>query len=86
MTQVRSTQLISLSHGLMCETGMLQQLLQKLYKREIHRSKEKKKYVVARSNRVDTRKDTRTVKHVDRRLKKDKRALKRAEKRKKGKR
>ena len=60
--------------------------IQKLYKREIHRSKEKKKYVVARSNRVDTRKDTRTVKHVDRRLKKDKRALKRAEKRKKGKR
>jgi AdoMet-dependent rRNA methyltransferase SPB1 len=60
--------------------------IQKLYKREIHRSKEKKKYVVARSNKVDTRKDTRTVKHVDKRLKKDKRALKRAEKRKKNKR
>ena len=57
--------------------------IQKLYKKELNKSKEKKRYVVARSNKVDNRKDTRNVKHVDKRMKKDKRALKAIDKRKK---
>jgi len=57
--------------------------IQKLYKREMYRSKEKKKYVVARSFKVDNRKNTRNIKHVDKRMKKDKRAMKAAERRKK---
>jgi AdoMet-dependent rRNA methyltransferase SPB1 len=57
--------------------------IQKLYKKEYERSKEKKKYVVSRSFKVDNRKNTRNIKHVDRRLKKDKRAMKAIDRRKK---
>lgn len=57
--------------------------IEKLYRKEINKSKEKKKYVVARANRRNMGKNSRNVKMVDRRLKKDSRALKRAEKRNK---
>ena len=56
--------------------------IEKLYKRELSKKQEKKKYVVSRSNKVDNRRNTRTVKHVDKRLKKDKRAVKASDKRK----
>ena len=57
--------------------------IEKLYKREINKSKDKKKYVISRSWSNNRGKDTRNVKHVDRRLKKDKRAIKAREKRNK---
>ena len=57
--------------------------IEKLYRKEINKTKEKKKYVVARSNRQNMGKNGRNVKFVDRRLKKDTKALKRAEKRNK---
>lgn len=57
--------------------------IEKLYRKEINKTKEKKKYVVARSNRQNMGKSGRNVKFVDRRLKKDTKALKRAEKRNK---
>ena len=57
--------------------------IEKLYKREINRSKDKKKYIISRSWSNNKGKDSRNVRHVDRRLKKDKRALKAREKRNK---
>ncbi len=57
--------------------------IEKLYKREINKSKDKKKYVISRSWTNNRGKDKRNVKHVDRRLKKDKRAIKAREKRNK---
>ena len=54
-----------------------------MYRRELGKTREKKKYVVARSNRKNVGKSGRNVKFVDSRLKKDTRALKRAEKRNK---
>jgi AdoMet-dependent rRNA methyltransferase SPB1 len=57
--------------------------IEKMYKRELNRSKEKKKYVVARSNKIRTGKPARNVKYVDKRLKKDKRSMKAIEKKKK---
>jgi len=57
--------------------------MEKLYRKEIRQSKVKKKYVVARSNRRNMGKSGREVKFVDRRLKKDTKALKRAEKKNK---
>ena len=57
--------------------------IEKLYKRELSKGKEKKRYIISRANRNNVGKDSRFVKHVDRRLKKDKRALKVREKRKK---
>lgn len=48
--------------------------IEKLYKKEINRSKEKKKYIVSRSFNKNSGRDGRGIKHVDRRLKKDKRA------------
>ena len=45
--------------------------------------KEKKKYVVNRSFKVKQGKNSRNVKFVDKRLKKDKRAMKAQERRKK---
>ena len=54
--------------------------IEKLYRKEISKSKEKKRYVVARSNRRNVGKNSRNVKFVDKRLKKDTRALKRTEK------
>ena len=57
--------------------------IEKLYKREINKSKDKKKYIISRSWSNNKGKDSRNVRHVDRRLKKDKRALKAREKRNK---
>ena len=57
--------------------------IEKLYKRELSKGKEKKRYIISRANRNNVGKDSRFVKHVDRRLKKDKRALKVREKRNK---
>ena len=57
--------------------------IEKLYKRELSKGKEKKRYIISRSNKNNIGKDSRNVKHVDRRLKKDKRAIKAREKRKK---
>lgn len=54
--------------------------IEKLYKRELARNKEKKKYIVSRSFTNNSGRDRRGVKHVDRRLKKDKRAEKAREK------
>ena len=57
--------------------------IEKLYKREINKSKEKKKYIISRSWNNNKGKDSRNVRHVDRRMKKDKRAVKAREKRNK---
>ena len=57
--------------------------IEKLYKREINRNKEKKKYIISRSWKNNKGKDGRNIRHVDRRLKKDKRALKAREQRNK---
>ena len=57
--------------------------IEKLYKREINKSKEKKKYIISRSWLNNKGKDSRNVRHVDRRMKKDKRAIKAREKRNK---
>ena len=57
--------------------------IEKLYKREINKSKEKKKYIISRSWANNKGKDSRNVRHVDRRMKKDKRAIKAREKRNK---
>jgi AdoMet-dependent rRNA methyltransferase SPB1 len=57
--------------------------IEKLYKREINKSKDKKRYIISRSWSNNKGKDSRNVRHVDRRLKKDKRALKAREKRNK---
>ena len=57
--------------------------IEKLYKREINKSKEKKKYIISRSWSNNKGKDSRNVRHVDRRMKKDKRAAKAREKRNK---
>ena len=57
--------------------------IEKLYRKEISKTKEKKRYIISRSYRTDNRKNTRTIKHVDRRMKKDKRAIKAREKRNK---
>ena len=57
--------------------------IEKLYKREINRSKEKKKYIISRSWKNNKGKDSRNIRHVDRRMKKDKRALKAREQRNK---
>jgi AdoMet-dependent rRNA methyltransferase SPB1 len=55
--------------------------IERLYKREMNRSKEKKKYVVSRSGKIKTGKTGRNLRFVDKRLKKDKRATKAIEKR-----
>ena len=57
--------------------------IEKLYKREINKSKEKKRYIISRSWANNIGKDSRNVRHVDRRMKKDKRAIKAREKRNK---
>ena len=57
--------------------------IEKLYKREINKSKEKKKYIISRSWLNNKGKDSRNVRHVDRRMKKDKRAIKARDKRNK---
>ena len=57
--------------------------IEKLYKREINKSKEKKKYIISRAWTNNKGKDSRNVRHVDRRMKKDKRAIKAREKRNK---
>ena len=58
--------------------------IEKLYKKELAKGKEKKKYIVSRAFTHNNRgKDGRNFKHVDRRLKKDKRAEKAREKRNK---
>ena len=57
--------------------------IEKLYKREINKSKEKKRYIISRSWSNNKGKDSRNVRHVDRRIKKDKRAAKAREKRNK---
>ena len=57
--------------------------IEKLYKREISKSKEKKKYIISRSWANNKGKDRRNVRHVDRRMKKDKRSIKAREKRNK---
>ena len=57
--------------------------IEKLYKREINRNKDKKKYIISRSWSNNKGKDNRNIRHVDRRLKKDKRAIKAREKRNK---
>ena len=57
--------------------------IEKLYKREINKSKEKKKYIISRAWTNNKGKDSRNVRHVDRRMKKDKRAVKAREKRNK---
>ena len=46
--------------------------IEKLYKREINKSKEKKRYIISRSWSNNKGKDSRNVRHVDRRMKKDK--------------
>lgn len=56
--------------------------IEKLYKRELNKNKESKKYVFVRSNQK-VGKDSRNVKYVDKRLKKDKRSQKRAERKNK---
>ena len=55
--------------------------IEKLYKKELARNKEKKKYIISRSFKNNRGKDGRNVRHVDRRLKKDKRAEKAKSKR-----
>ena len=57
--------------------------IEKLYKREINKSKEKKKYIISRFWNNNKGKDSRNVRHVDRRMKKEKRAVKAREKRNK---
>ena len=54
--------------------------IEKLYRKELRKGKEEKKYIVSRSQ-SKLGKSGRNVKFVDKRLKKDKRALKRIEKR-----
>lgn len=56
--------------------------IEKLYKKELRNNKEKKKYVVSRSFKVNKGKNSRNIRHVDRRLKKDKRAQKARDKKK----
>lgn len=56
--------------------------IEKLYRRELGKNKQEKKYVVVRSKQKVGR-NSRSVKYVDKRLKKDKRSLKRAERRNK---
>jgi AdoMet-dependent rRNA methyltransferase SPB1 len=56
--------------------------IEKLYKKELRNNKEKKKYMVSRSFKVNKGKNSRNIKHVDRRLKKDKRAQKARDKKK----
>ena len=70
------------SHDEYTEISKVKQI-EKLYKREINRSKDKKKYIISRSWSNNKGKDGRNVRHVDRRLKKDKRAAKAREKRNK---
>jgi AdoMet-dependent rRNA methyltransferase SPB1 len=57
--------------------------IKKLYRKEMERHKEKKKYVVSRSFKTNNRANTRNIKHVDKRLKKDKRAVKAKDKKRK---
>ena len=57
--------------------------IEKLYRKELSKGKEKKRYIISRSYKIDNRKNTRTIKHVDRRMKKDKRAIKARDKRNK---
>jgi len=52
-------------------------------KKEIRNNKEHKKYVVSRSSKIKTGKDSRSIKHVDKRMKKDKRTMKQKDKKKK---
>lgn len=54
-----------------------------MYRKELGKTREKKKYVVARSNRKNTGGNSKNVKMVDSRLKKDTRGQRRAEKRNK---
>ena len=49
----------------------------------INKSKERKRYIISRSWANNKGKDSRNVRHVDRRMKKDKRAIKAREKRNK---
>lgn len=56
--------------------------IEKLYKKELSKNKEKKKYIVSRSFKVKHGKSGRNVRFVDKRLKKDKRAQKAMNKRK----
>jgi len=56
--------------------------IEKLYKKEIRNNKEHKKYVVSRSSKIKTGKDSRSIKHVDKRMKKDKRTMKQKDKKK----
>ena len=58
--------------------------IEKLYRKELSKGKEKKKYIISRAHTGNNRgKDGRNIKHVDRRLKKDKRAEKSRERRNK---
>jgi len=57
--------------------------IEKMYRRELGKKTEKKKYIVSRSNKKNVGKSGRDVKFVDKRLKKDTRSMKRAEKRNK---
>jgi AdoMet-dependent rRNA methyltransferase SPB1 len=56
--------------------------IDKLYKRELSKNKEEKKYIVIRGKQK-TGRNSRSVKYVDKRLKKDKRGVKRAERKNK---
>ena len=56
--------------------------IEKLYKRELAKNKESKKYIVVKSAQKVGR-NSRSVKYVDKRLKKDKRAQKRTERKNK---
>lgn len=58
--------------------------IEKLYKKEMIKNQPKKKYVIARANQKVAGKNSKNLKFVDKRLKKDKRSLKRAERRNKG--
>lgn len=58
--------------------------IEKLYKKEMIKNQPKKKYVIARANQKVAGKNSKSLKFVDKRLKKDKRSLKRAERRNKG--
>lgn len=62
--------------------GSKMRQIEKLYKKELNKNKEEKKYVVVRSKQK-VGKNSRNVKYVDKRLKKDKRGQKRAERRNK---
>ncbi len=63
------------------ELSKLKQI-KRLYSKEKEKLKEKKKYVVSRSFKKNDKPNTRNIKHVDKRLKKDKRAQKASDKRK----